>query len=171
MSRYDVANIVDFLVRLAGHPDREQIIEAVLDGASVKDSHRKGVAWEETVEQHARGLGYTVEPGNGRNDMIINGWRVQCKHVDEERNGKVCISNMRPVKANGGFRGYLVENVDVFCIQHRGLSSVIPVREVTTDGIKVDQHVSTSKLKQYAERWDLFMPPGDHGSGQRELFA
>lgn len=66
-------------------------------------SHHKGTGWEKRFKDECKQRGLKVEKVvDGRHDMEVAGWRVQCKAIDELRSGWAAIDNMRPVKANEG---------------------------------------------------------------------
>ena len=171
VKRFETEAVKRFLHNLQKHPDADYIIGRVLENAGIKDSHHKGKAFEEFVEEYARSLGLPVESASGRGDLIINGWRVQCKHVDEQRNGSVCISNMRPVKGEGGIRGYKVASIDYFAIKTLGRVFIVPVCELSADGLVVNQRVEVAALENREDDWNqLSERQGEYGVGYQDLF-
>jgi hypothetical protein len=90
-------------------------------------SHHKGAEWEKEFSKECcnRDLPVTKYMP-GRHDMEVNGYFTQCKCIDQVTNGWVAIDNMRPVKANGGERGYKVGEYDVLALRCRGATYLIP---------------------------------------------
>lgn len=120
------------------------------------DSDQKGKRWESDFRSMCMERNLPVEPPSGREDLVVAGMRVQCKNVDESRNGTIDISNMRPVKANGGLRGYHSGEVDVFAIRHRGEVFIVPAVSVMgTDGV-VRKRVRLQSLVPFANNWGVF---------------
>lgn len=120
------------------------------------DSHHKGMAWQSEFAAIARGKGLCVEAGIGRADWLTAGKRVQCKNIDSLRGGVIDISNMRPVKANDGHRGYLAHELDVLALMHLGEVFLIP-RDAICDGSGVVAgRVSPSFIRQFRNNWAVF---------------
>ena len=165
-----VALIVDFFRNLIDHEDRDQILRAILDKRTIKDSHHKGIAFENLVREIAHGLQIVVDDSVGREDMILNGKRVQAKWIDELRGRQVPIDNMRPVKQNDGRRGYLLSEIDVFILKHRHQIYVIPSSRIAgADGMLLSR-IDPSEYKDCIDNWSVFDEMGPHGEGQHVLF-
>lgn len=136
---------------------KEEILEALAD------SHTKGMLWQERFSHEAMNRALRVEPGVGRGDMLVAGKVVQCKSVDQITGDNcVAIDNMRPVKANGNERGYLVGEYDVMALQHRGHTYLIPAASLVR-GQKLASRVRLQEVAQFRDNWEVFdagyLPP------------
>lgn len=122
-------------------------------------SHHKGAAWESEFVAIAKSKGLVVDnPSSGRHDKEVNGMRVQCKCIDEVRNGRVCIDNMRPVKANDNERGYMVSEYDVLALKSCGEIFIIPVEELHDTQRKgfCRSKISIESIKHFKNAWAVF---------------
>ena len=121
------------------------------------DSHEKGKRWESDVAELANSRGLVVEPSDGRGDMKINGLVVQCKHIDAIRSGETLdVSNMRPVNANDGHRGYVVGEYDVLALKHRDGVYLIPAQWMDTGNGTLAGSVRISHIQQFRNDWCVF---------------
>jgi hypothetical protein len=120
------------------------------------DSHQKGMAWQSQFARIARNRGLVVEPGTGRSDLVVTGKRVQCKNIDSVRGRMIDISNMRPVKANDGHRGYLAHELDVLALLHCGKIFLIPRDSICDERGVIAGKVSTSFIAQFQDNWGVF---------------
>lgn len=121
------------------------------------DSHEKGRMWEQLLAEMAASRGLSVEPGEGRGDLKINGVSVQCKHIDATRDGDVIdISNMRPVMANDGLRGYLAGEYGVLALRHKDSLFFVPASFITDEAGKIRGRVRISSIRQFESRWEVF---------------
>ncbi len=124
--------------------------------SQVQDSHQKGMAWQSRFAEMSRGRGLSVEKGEGRADWIVSGKKVQCKNIDSQRDGMIDISNMRPVKANGGHRGYLAHELDVLALLHLSQVYLIPRSSICDDQGVISGRVRPEFIKQFHENWAVF---------------
>jgi len=110
----------------------ETFVDSVREWAKrTYSSHDKGMQWETDFVQMCRKRGLDVRKEiKGRHDMEVSGYRVQCKKIDQVVNGMVAIDNMRPVKANGGERGYKIIEYDVLSLMCNGSLYLVPVQEL-----------------------------------------
>jgi hypothetical protein len=120
------------------------------------DSHEKGMRWEKEFVAEAKQRGFVVEAPTGREDWVVNGLKVQCKNIDDVRCGWIDISNMRPVKANSGFRGYLRIEIDVLALRHRGRIFLIPSSTLDDDSGRLRGRVTESEVQSFADNWSAF---------------
>jgi hypothetical protein len=141
--------------------------------AIMADSHEKGAQWERDFIEMAAERNLPIEPSTGREDCVVAGLRTQCKSIDDIRGGWIDISNMRPVKSNDGFRGYLRSEVDVLALRHRGRVFLIPATFIQRDDGRLRGRVHESQLGEFENLWDVFdcnyQPP--ERSRQGTLFA
>lgn len=136
----------------------------------LSDSHQKGRQWEADMVAMATDRGLTVEPGRGRGDMKIHGMTVQCKHIDAVRcGGSIDISNMRPVEANNGHRGYVAGEYDVLALRHHEHAYMIPAAWLANDDGTLAGRVRLNEIEQFRDGWHVFtdgyLPP----SRQKQL--
>ena len=104
----------------------------------------------------AVGRSLFVSSSVSRADLLVNGKQVQCKNVDAERAGWIDISNRMPVKSNGGFRGYLASEVDVFALRHRGVVYLIPAEYLASSDGVIAKHVRVESIRQFKDAWAVF---------------
>jgi hypothetical protein len=121
-----------------------------------QDSHRKGKQWESDFFGMCRMRGLHVHPPSGREDAKVNGLKVQCKAIDRVHNGWIDIANMRPVKANGGTRGYLRSEVDVIALRHHGGVFLIPADWLLCDDGTIRGRVKFEDVRQFEDNWPAF---------------
>lgn len=124
--------------------------------STAQDSHQKGMAWQSEFRKLAADRSLPVEPGSGRVDCVVSGLKVQCKNIDSIRGGMIDISNMRPVKANDGFRGYLANELDVLALRHLGECFLIPSSAICDESGVIRGKVTTSFIKTFRENWAVF---------------
>lgn len=124
--------------------------------ALTEDSHGKGMRWEEEFSRMAESRGLVVDRPIGRADLSVNGKQVQCKSIDRESGGWIDVSNMRPVKANGGLRGYLASEIDVLALRHRGDLYLIPSEYMANDAGVLQPRVRLDRLANFASGWGVF---------------
>jgi len=120
------------------------------------DSHQKGMAWQSQFTELARGRGLSVSEGHGRADLLVSGKKVQCKNIDAVRGGMIDISNMRPVKANGNYRGYFAYELEVLALLHCGIIYLIPQESICDERGAIASRVSRSFVSQFEENWSVF---------------
>jgi len=120
------------------------------------DSHQKGMAWQLRFAELARSRGLVVDDGAGRADLLVSGKKVQCKNIDAVRDGMIDISNMRPVKANGNFRGYLAHELEVLALLHCGSIYLIPQESICDERGVIAGRVSRLFVSQFQENWSVF---------------
>ena len=133
------------------------------------DSHGKGKQWEEDFFGMCRTRGLHVEPPIGRADGKVSGLKVQCKAIDRAHNGWIDIANMRPVKANGGARGYLRSEVDVIALRHRGIAFLIPADWLLCDQGLIRGRVRHKDVVQFEANWSVFDHDYQPPSTSRQL--
>jgi hypothetical protein len=137
----------------------------------VEDSHRKGIRWQKEFEFECVERGLIVEQPKGREDIVVNGLKVQCKAVDRNEGG-IDIANMRPVKANGGMRGYLRCEADVFALRHNRETFLIPSGILDKGNGVLRGRVKLSEIQCFRNGWHVFSV--DHvpekADRQHELF-
>lgn len=124
--------------------------------AQAQDSHQKGMAWQSRFAEMAVARGLVVEKGEGRADWVVSGKKVQCKNIDAVRGGMIDISNMRPVKSNGGHRGYLAHELDVLALLHLSQVYLIPRSSICDDQGVINGRVRPEFIKQFHENWAAF---------------
>jgi hypothetical protein len=120
------------------------------------DSHRKGQVWETEFRAMCNERRLFVSEKTGREDLVVSGARVQCKNIDDIRNGVIDISNMRPVKSNGGLRGYHAGEVDVFAIRHRGDVFLVPASAIADENGRLKGRVSLAYINSFLNNWSVF---------------
>jgi hypothetical protein len=124
---------------------------------AMADSHQKGMAWQQEFMALASGRGLHVSPGVGRADFVVAGKLVQCKAIDcVNANGRIDASNMRPVKSNGGHRGYLAHEYDVLALLHLGEVFLIPSNLLCDERGVIAGSVSSSFIRQFKDNWGVF---------------
>jgi hypothetical protein len=134
-----------------------------------QDSHRKGKRWEEDFLAMCRDRGLHVGPPGGREDANVNGSKVQCKAIDRIQNGWIDIANMRPVKANGGARGYLRCEVDVIALRHLGDVFLIPATCLSCDDGTIRGRVKLEQARVFQDNWSAFNPEYKPPAADRQL--
>ena len=167
-----VSWLVDFFEKLIRHEDRDYLLNAIINDIPVKDSHRKGLAFENLIDELCREQNLTSEKPSGSTracDRIINGWRVQIKHIDREQNGRIAIDNMRPVKSNNNKRGYGSNEIDYVFVKHRGDIYMIPVHELIGKNGLLMQQIQPKNFARFINCWKPLVPKGPHGSGQMTI--
>jgi hypothetical protein len=137
--------------------------------SSSLDSHGKGKQWEGDFFGMCRTRGLYVEPPIGRDDGKVSGLKVQCKAIDRVHNGWIDIANMRPVKANGGARGYLRSEVDVIALRHHGCTFLIPADWLLCDQGVIRGRVRLKDVVQFQNNWSVFDPDYAPPSTSRQL--
>jgi hypothetical protein len=120
------------------------------------DSHQKGTAWQLEFAALAVARGLVVDGVTGRPDLLVAGLKVQCKHIDSVRAGRIDISNMRPVKGNDGLRGYLSHELDVLALKHLGELFLIPKASICNSRGVISKSVNTSFIPQFRDNWGVF---------------
>ena len=148
------------VIQILGSGVDEHCIDKICEAAQLEfSSHHKGMEWELLFCTIAEEKGLTVlSADNNRHDRIVAGKRCQVKHIDELRSGYVSIDNMRPVKANGGERGYLLSEYDIMVLKHRDKVFIIPSREmedVNRPGW-VKSKIRIANYRAFVDQWDLF---------------
>jgi hypothetical protein len=133
------------------------------------DSHGKGKQWEEDFFGMCRTRGLPVEPPIGRDDGKVSGLKVQCKAIDRVHKGWIDIANMRPVKANGGARGYLRSEVDVIALRHHGSVFLIPADCLICDHGVIRGRVRLKDVVEFENNWSVFDPDYAPPSTSRQL--
>lgn len=137
----------------------EEILRELVDRIwhLMADSHEKGKRWESEVQNLAEARSLTVEPGESRGDLKINGRTVQCKHIDASRSGDTLdIANMRPVVANGGHRGYLAGEYDVLALRHQEHVYLIPAECLKAGDGTLLGRVRLSEIERFRDAWCVF---------------
>lgn len=124
--------------------------------SSAPDSHRKGKQWEHEFSEMCKSRGLCVEESCGREDKNVGGLKVQCKAIDRVQNGWIDIANMRPVKANGGTRGYLRREVDVVALRSQGAVYLIPADWLLRDDGTIRGRVKAADVRQFQDNWSVF---------------
>ena len=82
---------------------------------------------------------------------------MQCKHIDAVRgSGWIDISNMRPVGANGGHRGYLVGEYDVLALRHREGIYLIPSQHLKVGDGTLRSRVRLAEIQPFRDAWPVF---------------
>lgn len=121
------------------------------------DSHEKGKRWEGDFAQECQKRGLHIAGGTGREDMLVNGLKVQCKAIDRVTGrGWVDIANMRPVKSNGGRRGYLRVEVDVVALRTRGRVFLIPADHINAHDGMLSPRVLIDDISAFENGWGVF---------------
>lgn len=121
-----------------------------------QDSHRKGKQWEHEFSEMCKSRGLCVEESRGREDKNVGGLKVQCKAIDRVHDGWIDIANMRPVKANGGTRGYLRCEVDVVALRSQGRVYLIPADWLLCDGGTIRGRVKAADVRKFQDNWSVF---------------
>lgn len=144
-----------------------------MQDGKAEDSHRKGMRWERDFRETCEQRGLSTSPPSGREDLLVNGRRTQCKAIDRIHEGWIDISNMRPVKANNGARGYLRSEIDVIALRSCGAIYLIPCDAVTKDCGAIRPRLRVSEIAHFQDNWSVYdfdyTPPACHR--QRNLFS
>jgi hypothetical protein len=132
------------------------LISELREEVLLMDSNYKGKRWESDFADACRERGLCVEEPRGREDLVVSGLRVQCKHIDQSRNGIIDISNRVPVKKNGGMRGYTASECDVFAIKHFGDLFLVPAAALCDESGLIRRHVTPLSLRRFLNHWEVF---------------
>ena len=135
-------------------------------------SHHKGMAWEAEFVCMCEKRGFSVTKDlPGRHDREVNGHKVQCKQIDQVIRGAVSIDNMRPVKANGGERGYLVSEYDVLALRCSGNVYLVPSEELSDAQRQyfIRSRMVLDDFKHCISAWTIFS--GEKPIPQGRLFT
>lgn len=141
---------------------REILLEALASAEHailplIEDSHEKGTRWEREFSGMAADRGLAVEDGAGREDLVVAGVRVQCKHIDALRSGDTLdIANMRPVGANNGHRGYMIGEYDVLALRHGDGVYLIPATWLDAGNGTLASRIRLSLIGQFRDAWEVF---------------
>jgi hypothetical protein len=128
---------------------REQIL--------LMDSNHKGKRWEEEFASTCHHRGMVVEPPLGREDLRVNGLRVQCKHIDQADDaGRIDIRNRMKVQSMGWVRGYTASECDVFVLKHREEVFLIPIPCMCGEDGFAYRSVCVSSIQPFKEAWGVF---------------
>lgn len=140
-------------------------IAAIKGALSVIESHSqpphmKGYEFEKQFvsECRARGLRTKRPERQGRVDVLVNGIRVQCKHVTPNGAGQVFIQP-------GQRTWHEEDDFDVLAMKCSGRLYIIPMGSLPKTNGHVRIQIKPSSYKRFADCWEVL--DGECPSGKR----
>ena len=135
----------------------EALLTEIREEVLCWDSNHKGKRWESDFAAACRERGLCVEEPQGREDLRVNGLKVQCKHIDQvQKSGRIDITNRIPVKSNGGLRGYVTSECDVLALKHVDELFLVPSATLCDDNGIIQKSVYPSSLRRFLDYWEVF---------------
>ena len=125
-----------------------------------------GFGYEElfAFECELRSLDCQRMPSQGEYDFLVNGHRVQCKHVtfvesSDKRFGRIRLSRGSGCSSE---RNYASDAFDFFAVSFRKSTHIVPVAAVGEVNGRMRRRVRVDQLTEFRERWDLLSSSGQY---------